>query len=156
MRNFPGVIYCFWHHVGLEFFMLRVKLRIESSICLVKSIFYNLHGKVVNVSQESHSFKSCPKAEIDCVENKKTFFNAVSKFVSELVKYWVEKSQRRGREGTRWALTSFQFCKNGKVSFENTYKTTFWYMSESTSSYTLKLLPLYHSFCTKNKGILML
>ena len=111
MRNFPGVIYCFWHHVGLEFFMLRVKLRIESSICLVKSIFYNLHGKVVNVSQESHSFKSCPKAEIDCVENKKTFFNAVSKFVSELVKYWVEKSQRRGREGTRWALTSFQFCK---------------------------------------------
>ena len=45
--------------------------------------------------------------------------------------------------------------KSGKASFENTYKTTFWFMSESTSPYTLKLLPFNLSFCTKNKGFLM-
>ena len=33
--------------------------------------------ETVNVSQESHSLKSCTKAEIDFAEIKRPFFNAV-------------------------------------------------------------------------------
>ena len=44
---------------------------------------------------------------------------------------------------------SSSFVKNGKVSFENIYKTNFWYMWESISSYTLKLLPFRLKFSAK-------
>ena len=45
-----------------------------------------------------------------------------------------------------WAQRSFtplsSFLKNGKVSFENIYKFSFYYIFESNSPYTLKLLKL--------------
>ena len=46
-----------------------------------------------NVLQESQSFNPCAKAEIDVVEIKCPVSNAILKFVSEWVKYWVETQQ---------------------------------------------------------------
>ena len=48
------------------------------------------------------------------------------------------------------------FGKKGKVSFENTFITSSWYMGESTCPYSLNLDLLGLSFSAKNKGFLML
>ena len=45
--------------------------------------------------------------------------------------------------------------KPGSFHLKNTYKTSFWYMSESTCPYTLMLLSLGQSFSAKNKGFLV-
>ena len=48
-------------------------------------------------------------------------------------------SERRALSGLH---SQSSFAKNRKVSFENTYETTVWYMSENTSPYSPKFLLL--------------
>ena len=62
--------------------------------------------KTVKFSQESHSFKPCTKAEIDSVEIKCSVFNAVWKFVSERVRYWLKKPHC-----IMWTSASLRFWK---------------------------------------------
>ena len=59
-----------------------------------------------------------------------------------------------GKEGVSPGLKTL-LVEKGKVSFENTFKSSFWYMFESTSPYSLKLLLHDLSFSDKNKGFLM-
>ena len=105
--------------------------------------------ETVNVSQESHVQK---QILILWKSSALPLMNSSLKICFRLGKILNQKTYPHGSGArAKGASFPFYFCKERKVLFESTYKTSFWNMSESTSPCTLKLLLVGLSFSAKVK-----